>query len=350
MYSKIMHYFLGLVLICAVAIGVSRIFMVARNNTHTVLFVSASTISLHEKVRDYFFAQARGLADKGVEVKALSISDPTDMVAISAVCERAVNEPSACVVVVGRTLAQVLVNTAVKREKSISIIFIGAQAPVELGLVASLEQPGGNATGVICGALDGALPVRLLHSAYPTAKSVLLPFYVAQGASEETVAKLDAAREYGKSVGINITPLPLDNLNDALRRIEGILAGYEVMMTLEGDGLNDLHMVGLARLARRYDIAFFPAVIDAYCEGALFAYAHELSHVVAAAFEQVEQILYANACPSAMPVICHTSSREFIINQKRAAELGLTIDVDAVIEKINADPALECVRGRVRVV
>ncbi|MDQ5890826.1 MAG: putative tryptophan/tyrosine transport system substrate-binding protein [Candidatus Dependentiae bacterium] len=315
-----------------------------------VLLLYANTVAYHEIARNYFMEAVQEHRDARLSVKLLSAPNATDKIAIAAVCETALGTAADCIVVVGRNMSQLLVHLAMRKKIHTPIIFLAVERPVELGMVQSLEHPGGDATGVFTAGLDGFRCGMLLRLVCPQVHSVLLPYSVINDIDGAVQSRATEVKQYLEARGVRVDIAALDTPADALKRIQGLLSRHDMLLTLEGDDLNGSIYQGLARLAYKRDIGFFSGYKWALAEGALFTYAVEPRYVANAAFELVKQILYYGAHPSTMQVVSLASSREFIINQKRAAELGLTIDVDAVIEKINVDPDLECVRGRVRVV
>ncbi|MDQ5890824.1 MAG: putative tryptophan/tyrosine transport system substrate-binding protein [Candidatus Dependentiae bacterium] len=316
----------------------------------TILFVMAGNMAQHEVVYKSFMEVVKAHAEDTLQIRTFVVPDASDKLGSAAICDTVLGTSADCIVVVGRMVAQVLVALAKKRGIHTPIVFIGADKPVELGLVDSLDHPGGTVTGLFTTAADESLCGRLLHAALPKVRSVLLPFYVTGDGYGAVASRAQAIKHYLRSFDILVTVVGIDGLADSLKRIEGLLLGHDIVMTLEDDTLNETQMVGCAKLARRYHMGFFSGIKHALAEGALFTYALEIRYSTEAALELVKKIIYDKASPGELPIVRLGSSREFIINQKRATELGLTIDVDAVIVKINADPALECVRGRVRVV
>jgi putative ABC transport system substrate-binding protein len=130
----------------------------------------------------------------------------------------------------------------------IPIVFMIASDPVKLGLVASLNQPGGNLTGVAY-LNDEIAPKRLdlLHQMIPAAKSIALLVNPqnASAAAAQTKEMQDAA----DLIGMRLTVVNASNaiqLNEAFAaltrdKVEGLQIGPDPFF-----GSNVAQLVGLA--------------------------------------------------------------------------------------------------------
>ncbi len=94
-----------------------------------------------------------------------------------------------------------------QRTKTIPIVFTIAQDPVGNGLAASLQRPGGNATGLMSLASDlSAKRLQLLKEAFPRVAHVVLFF------EPDNVGSVSQAKEIEQAaprLGIRITPIGL---------------------------------------------------------------------------------------------------------------------------------------------
>ncbi len=317
---------------------------------YRILLVSSSAIPTHQDIRKFFLnavAQNRGCRS---DVQDIFVADPGDAIKTTAICESALSLPTDCIVVVGTAISRSLISLAIKRKSMKPIVFIGVAAPVELGLVESVHRPGGMVTGATSLVSDLCQYPGLLHSAFPQIKSVLLPMYMLSDNVDDVARRMQGIKKGLEGRGIFVAIVEIDALTDIIKRVEGVLNGHDMLVTVETDACNDVYAPALAHLAERHGIGYFAGAAAALNENALCVYATSFRYVAEAAFEQVRQILYEHKHPSTMPVIFLSSTREFIINKKRAAEIGLPVDLDEINAKINADPTLESVRGRVRVV
>jgi putative tryptophan/tyrosine transport system substrate-binding protein len=103
---------------------------------------------------------------------------------------------SAIVAFVSAALAAKTTNT------TIPVVFLTAEDPVRLGLVASLARPGGNLTGV--NMLSGELAAKrleLLRELLPRASKISLLHYPAAANADSTLKDLEAA---ARSLGLQM--------------------------------------------------------------------------------------------------------------------------------------------------
>ena len=106
---------------------------------------------------------------------------------------------------------------------TIPIVFGVSQDPVQLGLVASLARPGGNATGINFFVSEvAAKRLRLLHELVP--KAVRIALLVNPVNTDTAKATVRDAQEAAPAMGLQIQPLnattigELDSAFEAMRR------------------------------------------------------------------------------------------------------------------------------------
>jgi len=204
----------------------------------------------------------------------------------------------------------------------IPIVFMIGSDPVELGLVAGLNRPGGNLTGVAYLNVEVA-PKRLelLHELIPTAKSIALLVNPANPVVADAQAKeLQAAIS---TLGLNLmlvkasNPLEMEDAFATLvrERVEALQIGV--------DPLFGNHVDQLVALAARHKVPTIYPWREFTAAGGLMNYGSSIPD----AFRQVGvytgQIL-KGAKPAELPVQRPTKL-QFVLNLKAAKALGLTI-------------------------
>lgn len=102
---------------------------------------------------------------------------------------------------------------------TIPIVFLTAADPVEAGLVASLNRPGGNLTGVTALSLElSSKQLELLHEFAPTASSIALLVNPTSAVLAETQSKDLPATARKLGLGLHILRASADR---AARRCVG---------------------------------------------------------------------------------------------------------------------------------
>jgi putative ABC transport system substrate-binding protein len=210
--------------------------------------------------------------------------------------------------------ANIAVPAAKAATATIPIVFGAANDPVAEGLVASLNRPGGNATGVFF--LTGALvPKRfeLLHEIVPGVTSI---GFVVNPTGPAAVLQVKEAQAAARIFGVQITTFNATTANEiesafgdlASQRIHALLAGSN------GFYLNQRRQ--FAMLAARYAMpTIFP-----YRE---FGYGPSIADAARIVGNYTGRILKGEK-PEDLPV--QQSTRiETVLNLKTAKALGITI-------------------------
>jgi ABC-type uncharacterized transport system substrate-binding protein len=112
-------------------------------------------------------------------------------------------------VIAGNTLAMIAVKAATT---TMPIVFAGGTDPIELGLVASLDRPGGNATGArfFSGVL-GAKRLELLRQLVPKTTSVAV---LVESNNPEAKAELIDLQAAAQAVGTQLIVVNVKNVGD----------------------------------------------------------------------------------------------------------------------------------------
>jgi putative ABC transport system substrate-binding protein len=206
--------------------------------------------------------------------------------------------------------------------QTIPIIFTAGADPVELGLVASLNRPGGNLTGVA--GLVGEIATKrleLLHTAVPATPSIALLIGPADSPNNQVETRLmqSAARTLGLRLQvINVTPdTELAPIFAALveQQIGAIVVGTTVILLAKRDQI--------LTLAARFALPTMFAYHTEVRAGGLLSYGTDQYDVLRQAGVYTGRILKGEK-PADLPVVQPTKI-EFIINLKTAKALGLTI-------------------------
>ena len=201
-----------------------------------------------------------------------------------------------------------------------TVISVGID-PVQLGLVGSLNRPGGNVTGTAVLTVElGAKKLEMLHELLPTAAAiVLLVNPTNPNVESETRVVQDAARLLGLHLHVlhASTESQIDAAFGALveLRASALIVGVEPF-------LNDSR-AQIVALAARYAVPAVYGVRDFVTAGGLMSYGTDLVDIYRQSGIYAGKIL-KGARPADLPVQQLTKVA-LVINLKTAKTLGLTI-------------------------
>jgi putative tryptophan/tyrosine transport system substrate-binding protein len=213
------------------------------------------------------------------------------------------------------------ISAALAATKTIPIIFNSGDDPVRLGFVASLNRPGGNATGVAIFAGElAAKRLELLHELVPGSKTIAVLINADFGPSARFRADAEeAARALGVATPIlqASKPSEIETAFDSLVRTRpnALLVGPDPFLNSHQDLL-------IARAAK----AAIPAAYETRASalaGGLVSYGADVGDAYRQAGVYVGRVLKGER-PSDLPVVQATKV-ELVINLKTAKALGLTI-------------------------
>jgi putative tryptophan/tyrosine transport system substrate-binding protein len=218
---------------------------------------------------------------------------------------------------------------------TIPIVFEGASDPVAIGLVASLNRPGGNITGVTNLSVEVAPKrLQLLHELLPSAGRIALLLNPTNSIFEPQLRELHAA---ARTLGLPqsfvqhaSTERDLDKAFAALveMRAEGLVIGNDAFYSAASEQL--------AALALRYGIPTVYAYRDFTRAGGLLSYGTVLADAYRLAGVYTGRVLKGEK-PADLPVQ-RVTKVELTVNLKTAKAFGITVPLpllaraDEVIE------------------
>jgi len=206
--------------------------------------------------------------------------------------------------------------------KTIPIVFETGNDPIKLGLVASLNRPGANVTGVT--QLNSGLVAKqleVLHELLPTAKTVALLINPSDPAvaDEETREAASATQILGLEVNVlkasTLEQLEAVFANLSQSQISGLVVGPEAFFTS--------HIGHLAALAVRHKVPTIYRGREFAAAGGLVSYGSTLASSYRLAGVYTGRVLKGDK-PADLPVQQATKF-ELYINLKTAKELGVTV-------------------------
>ena len=218
--------------------------------------------------------------------------------------------------------------TAIRAAKavttSIPIVMAAGGDPVGAGLVASLQRPGGNVTGVSAvGREMIEKNLDLLKQIFPRLRSVTVIRAAANPANRFFFEESQAA---GTKLGVQVNVIDIrdtDDFSDLFRRYP-MEAGFMLL-----DPLFFVHRRQIAESAIMHKIPLTTSGREYATAGFLFTYGPDYFGVVRLAATFVDRIL-RGANPAVLPVEQPTKL-DFSVNLKTAKALGVTFSPELLL-------------------
>jgi putative ABC transport system substrate-binding protein len=204
---------------------------------------------------------------------------------------------------------------------TIPIVFILGIDPVQSGLTASLNRPGGNITGVtILSAELTGKRLELLHEMVPTAAVVAVLVNPNNPVTEsETGSLQDAARALGLQMRV-LRASTVAEIDEAFGNLVGLRAGA---LVVSGDSFFTSARARIVALAARHAVPTIYYWRGYTAEGGLMSYGTDFADGYRLVGVYTGKIL-KGAKPADLPVQ-QAVKIELVINLKTANALGLTI-------------------------
>lgn len=221
-------------------------------------------------------------------------------------------------VIIGETTSAQVAKTVTT---TVPIVFTTAGDPVRDGLVASLNRPGGNITGVsFLGAVLGSKRLELIRQFVPRATTIGL---IAYPASVEARAERSEIEDAAKAMGLHLVILDVSTKSDieaafatlAQRGAGALLVGAASFLSSNRELL--------VTLAARHRLPTMYHLRDDVALGGLMSYGSSNAEAYRQAGVYAGRILKGEK-PSDLPVV-QAAKFEMVINLKTAKALGMEI-------------------------
>jgi len=217
---------------------------------------------------------------------------------------------------------------------TIPIVFTMIADPVQIGLVASLNRPGGNVTGAtMLGVEVGPKLLELLHGAVPSASTMVL---LVNPANPNAETQSKTIQQAAVKLGVKLhvlnasTERDLDTIFAKLNELKAgaLIIGHDVFFNAQAKQLGALTLRN--KIPAIYTLSEFAA------SGGLISYGASRADAWHQAGVYVGRILKGEK-PSELPVIQPTTF-EFAINLKTAKALGVSVPLPLIA---SADEIIE---------
>jgi putative tryptophan/tyrosine transport system substrate-binding protein len=218
--------------------------------------------------------------------------------------------------------------------QSIPIVFSIGGDPVELGLVASLNRPGGNLTGVTQLNVElTAKRLELLHELVPAAISIA---FLGNPTSRQSDAETREAQNAARILGVRLVMLKASTPSDIEAIFATVVQERVNALLVSSDQLFTSRREQLVALAARHGV---PTIYQfrVFAEaGGLMSYGMNLLEVYRLLGDYTGRILKGDK-PADLPVQ-QVTRIELVINLKTAKAFGLTVPETLLVR---ADEVIE---------
>jgi putative ABC transport system substrate-binding protein len=267
----------------------------------------------------------KGLADlgyaEGTDVTFTYESAQGNPATAAQIARQLVGDAPAVIVAISTPSAQAVAAAT----KDVPVVFSAVTDPVAAGLVASLDRPGANVTGVSDMAPVGD-HLLLIREITPDVKRLGVPYNPGEANSVSTIAALKTAAEAAGIEIVEVTATKSADVQAATRSLVGkvdaiyVPTDNTIVSALES-------AVGVAAEAK---LPLYAGDVDSVPRGALAAVGFDYAQVGIQTAGLVDKILKGQA-PGEIPVSFAAGS-DLQVNRKAAAAIGLTFP-QAVLDR-----------------
>jgi putative ABC transport system substrate-binding protein len=242
-----------------------------------------------------------------------------------------VNRQVSVIATSGGTVSALAAKTATA---TIPVVFISDSDPVKLGLVASINRPGGNVTGIhqLTAGLE-AKRFELLHELVPAATNIavlLNPNY------SDAEAQIGEVQEAARSLGLQAHILKASDERDFDAAFSTVKEQRAGALLVASDPFFFSRRSQIVALAAHHAVPAIYQFKEFADVGGLMSYGTRITDSYRQVGVYSGQILKGTK-PTELPVV-QSSKFEFVINLKTAKSVGITISSGLLVQ---ADEVIE---------
>ncbi len=205
--------------------------------------------------------------------------------------------------------------------RAVPIVFMSVIDPVGAGFVASLAQPGGNATGFTI--YEYSMSGKWLELLKEIAPHVSRVAVLRDPAVASGIGQFGAVQIVAPSLGVQVSPVDVRDAGEIERAVTAFARGSNGGLIVTAGALTISHRQPIIALAARHKLpAVYPARFHVTA-GGLISYGPDLIDQFRRAAGYVDRILKGEK-PADLPVQAPTKY-ELVVNLKTAKALGIDI-------------------------
>jgi len=219
--------------------------------------------------------------------------------------------------------------------KTIPVVFMQGADPVRIGLVDSLNRPGGNLTGINLFLVEVvAKRLELLLELVPTAKSIAYLHNPTNPVFAETETR--EVQVAARALGVRLLVVNASRISEFEAAFADLVQQRADALLVSGDGFLHTHRDEIVALAERHAVPAIYSMREYVADGGLMSYGTNYPSAWRQAGVYTGRILKGER-PADLPMQ-QVTKIELVINLKTAKALGLTFPLpllgraDEVIE------------------
>jgi ABC-type uncharacterized transport system substrate-binding protein len=205
--------------------------------------------------------------------------------------------------------------------RTVPIVFVGVIDPVGAGFVASLAEPGGNATGFTI--FEYSMSGKWLELLKEIAPNVTRVAVLRDPAIASGIGQFGAVQIVAPSMGVVLSPVDVRDAGEIERAITTLGHSSNGGLIVTASPLATIHRNLIVSLAARYKLTAVYSARYFAAAGGLISYGGDFLDQSRRAASYVDRILKGEK-PADLPVQAPTKY-ELVINLKTAKALGLTV-------------------------
>jgi putative ABC transport system substrate-binding protein len=213
------------------------------------------------------------------------------------------------------------VEQLLKATRAVPIVFAFTPDPVGAGLVESLSQPGGNATGFL--QFEYSLSGKWLELLKQIAPNVTRAAVLRDPAITAGIGQFAIIQSVAPSLGVEVVPISVQDAAEIERAVTAFARSGDRGLIVTGSASGFVHRELIVALAARHKLPAVYYVRDFVTSGGLISYGADFIEQYRRAAGYVDRIL-KGAKPADLPVQAPTGY-QLVINLKTAKALGLDV-------------------------
>ena len=327
-----------LAMVIAIVIGSSISFFLNRNKQNAVEKADGKKIALlvpalHPAMDEIIMGFKEQLHQKAPTAKIdfVEYNANGNKTLLNAQAQDIVSADYDAVFTIGVGASETMHTVIKKRASNLPLIFTAVADPVAHGLVASLTQPQGNATGVI-ETIEYQQQINALRKVKPAVKSILLVYDPTHPTSNHDKEQFQAvAQKYN----ITLDGVEIMHSSEISQKVAPFMSSADVVLVLKDHAIVS-GIDALITLCNRYGVTLYASDLNSADKGAALAFGVREYQYGSRAADVAYPIVIEGKKPAAVPV-AYIEKQYLKINKSAAKMQGLALLPEQIEDLQNDD-------------